>query len=76
MVDRFQLGYSPDSSGALLNEGKRAGISEELLLAADVGVATTEKLIQRVKQRVKEEKLSESSQVRNVLKDEMIKTLI
>jgi len=48
---------------------------EELLLAADVGVATTEKLIQRVKQRVKEEKLSESSQVRNVLKGEMVKML-
>ena len=48
---------------------------EELLLAADVGVATTAKLIQRVKQRVKEEKLSESAQVRSALKDEMVKML-
>jgi fused signal recognition particle receptor len=38
-------------------------------------VATTEKLIQRVKQRIKEEKLSENSQIRNVLKDEMVKML-
>src|SRR4030042_1686429 len=35
---------------------------EELLIAADVGVANTEQLIQSVKQRVKVEKLSESSQ--------------
>ncbi len=31
---------------------------EELLISADVGVSTTEKLIERVKQRVAEEKLS------------------
>jgi fused signal recognition particle receptor len=48
---------------------------EELLLAADVGVTTTAKLIQRVKQRVKGEKLSESSQVRAALKDEMVQML-
>ncbi len=48
---------------------------EELLIAADVGVATTGKLIQRVKQRVKEEKLIESSQVRSALKEEMVKLL-
>jgi fused signal recognition particle receptor len=48
---------------------------EELLIAADVGVATTGKLIQRVKQRVKEEKLTESSQVRSALKEEIVKLL-
>ncbi len=48
---------------------------EELLLAADVGVTTTEKLIKMVKQRVKEEKLIESSQVRSALKDEMVQML-
>lgn len=48
---------------------------EELLIAADVGVATTGKLIQRVKQRVKEEKLSESAQVRSALQEEMVKLL-
>ncbi|MBN2462237.1 MAG: signal recognition particle receptor subunit alpha, partial [Dehalococcoidia bacterium] len=30
---------------------------EELLIAADVGVATTQKLIEKVKQRVRAEKL-------------------
>lgn len=30
---------------------------EELLIAADVGMETTEKLIERTKQRVKDEKL-------------------
>lgn len=48
---------------------------EELLIAADVGVATTGKLIQRVKQRVREEKLSESQQVRSALKEEMVRVL-
>ena len=48
---------------------------EELLIAADVGIATTEKLIKRVKQRVKEEKLIESSQVQSALKEEMVSML-
>jgi fused signal recognition particle receptor len=45
---------------------------EELLIAADVGVATTQKLIERVKQRVKTEKLGEPAQVRNSLAEEMV----
>ena len=45
---------------------------EELLIAADAGVETTEKLIQRVRQRVREEKLVEGSQVRGALKQEMV----
>lgn len=48
---------------------------EELLIAADVGVATTQKLIEKVKQRVRTEKLSEGVQVRAVLKDEMVDLL-
>jgi len=48
---------------------------EELLIAADVGVATTQKLIEKVKQRVRTEKLSEGVQVRAVLKDEMVNLL-
>lgn len=48
---------------------------EELLIAADVGMATAEKLIQRVKRRVKEEKLIESSQVQLALKEEMVSML-
>ncbi len=47
---------------------------EELLISADVGVSTTEKLINIVKQRAAEEKL-DGSQVRSILKEEMIKIL-
>jgi len=48
---------------------------EELLISADVGVATTHKLIGRVKQRVREEKLNEGSQIRSALKEEMVNLL-
>ncbi|OGO21338.1 MAG: signal recognition particle-docking protein FtsY [Chloroflexi bacterium RBG_16_50_9] len=47
---------------------------EELLVSADVGVSTTEKLISRVKQRIADEKL-DGSRVRSVLKSEMLKML-
>jgi fused signal recognition particle receptor len=47
---------------------------EELLISADVGVPTTEKLINAVKQRATEQKL-DGSHVRSILKDEMIKIL-
>jgi len=48
---------------------------EELLISADVGVATTHKLIEKVKQRVIEEKLNEGSQIRSTLKEEMVNLL-
>jgi fused signal recognition particle receptor len=47
---------------------------EELLIAADVGVGTTEKLIEKVKRRAAEEKLDGSS-VREALKQEMASML-
>ncbi|MBN2463930.1 MAG: signal recognition particle-docking protein FtsY [Dehalococcoidia bacterium] len=48
---------------------------EELLIAADVGVTTVQKLIEKVKQRVRAEKLSEGVQVRAALKEEMVNLL-
>ncbi len=48
---------------------------EELLISADVGMETTEKLIERTKQRVKEEKINEGSLVREALKKEMVNIL-
>jgi fused signal recognition particle receptor len=45
---------------------------EELLIGADVGVITADRLIQRVKRRVRDEKLTESEQVRTALKEEMV----
>jgi fused signal recognition particle receptor len=48
---------------------------EELLITADVGVETTDKLLSEVRKRVKNEKLAESSQVRDALKAEMKRLL-
>jgi len=49
---------------------------EELLISADVGVSTTGKLIERLKQRVKREKIKETSVVRTALKEEMVSMLM
>ncbi|MFQ5996264.1 MAG: signal recognition particle-docking protein FtsY [Dehalococcoidales bacterium] len=48
---------------------------EELLIAADVGVSTTGKLIEKVKKRVTEEKISDGSLVRAALRSEMVNIL-
>jgi len=48
---------------------------EELLVSADVGVETTNKLLTKVKQRVKTERLTDVSQVKNALKGEMVSLL-
>jgi fused signal recognition particle receptor len=47
---------------------------EEVLISADVGMSTAEKLINAVKKRAAEEKL-DGSKVRAVLQDEMVKIL-
>ena len=48
---------------------------EELLIAADVGVNTTEKLVGKVKQRVAEDKINDGSLVRATLQAEMVNIL-
>ena len=48
---------------------------EELLICADVGVNTTGKLIESIKQQVKEKGLSEGWQVRDALRTEMVRIL-
>ncbi len=48
---------------------------EDLLVSADVGVETTSKLLNKVKQRVKTDRLSEVSQIREALKEEMVSLL-
>jgi fused signal recognition particle receptor len=45
---------------------------EELLIAADVGIETTDRLIEKVKRRAREEKVSQGSLVRDILKAEMV----
>jgi len=48
---------------------------EELLISADVGVETASKLMSKVRERVKTDRLSEVSQIRGALKAEMIHLL-
>lgn len=48
---------------------------EELLISSDVGIETTEKLLNCVRKRVRDERLAEGQQVRQVLKQEMAKML-
>jgi fused signal recognition particle receptor len=48
---------------------------EEVLISADVGMETTDKLIEKTKQRVKDEKLKDGAQVREALKKEMVNIL-
>jgi fused signal recognition particle receptor len=48
---------------------------EDLLISADVGVETTEKLLGKVKHRIKVDKLSNVSHIRAALKEEMVSLL-
>jgi fused signal recognition particle receptor len=48
---------------------------EELLISADVGFSTTEKLLERVQQRAKEEKINEGAALRQALQAEMVRML-
>ncbi|ACB84949.1 signal recognition particle-docking protein FtsY [Natranaerobius thermophilus] len=44
---------------------------EDILISADVGVDTTLKIVENLRQRIKEEKIKDSETVNQVLKDEM-----
>jgi fused signal recognition particle receptor len=48
---------------------------EEVLLGADVGLKTTEKILDNVRQRVEKERVRDSHEVRQLLKDELIAIL-
>jgi len=48
---------------------------EELLVQADVGIATTERLIDNLKRRVKAEHVHEAEQAKRILKEEMVRLL-
>ena len=48
---------------------------EELLISADVGISTTERLIAKVRKRVAEERINQGSQVHPILKAEMVSIL-
>jgi fused signal recognition particle receptor len=48
---------------------------EEVMIGADVGVETSEQLIERVKRKVDRQNLRRASEARTVLKEEMVKLL-
>ena len=48
---------------------------EELLISADVGVSATEKLLNRVRERSRKEAMSDPGEVRQALKEEMVRLL-
>jgi len=48
---------------------------EELLIAADVGVDTTDQVISRLRERVKKEKVEEAARARIILEEEIIALL-
>ena len=48
---------------------------EELLITADVGIGTTNKLIERVRRRAETDKISDGQQILPILKDEMVNML-
>lgn len=48
---------------------------EDILISADIGVSSTMKIIDRLKLRIKEEKISDSSEVKNLLKNEIKKIM-
>lgn len=60
--------------GASVSEGTWQEL-EELLIAADVGMSTTTRLLDRVRDRAKKEKATSGPQVRAILMDEMTRLL-
>lgn len=48
---------------------------EEVLIGSDVGITTTEKIIENIRKRVKEEKYESSSELTNLLRDEIAQAL-
>lgn len=48
---------------------------EEVLIGSDVGITTTEKIIENIRKRVKEEKYESSNELTNLLRDEIAQAL-
>ena len=74
-LDKTRKGMADKIDGLLKSYGK---IDEELfddleevLVTADVGIDTTMKIIDNLKERVKEEKVSDPIEVKDLLKDEI-----
>jgi fused signal recognition particle receptor len=61
-------------SGKILDEGS-LGELEEILLSADVGVATTEKILASLRENVKRGSVKDPWQLKKVIKDELLSLL-
>lgn len=48
---------------------------EEILIMSDIGVETSTKIIANLRDRIKKEKITDENDVKNALKEEMIKIL-
>jgi fused signal recognition particle receptor len=64
------LGVGRKIDDALLEE------IEEILITADIGVNTTEKIIEAVKIRVKKDKIEDATQIYDLLKEEILNLLV
>ncbi|MCK5742816.1 MAG: signal recognition particle receptor subunit alpha, partial [Chlorobi bacterium] len=71
-VDRIQsvLGSGRKIDNELLDE------IEEILLTADIGINTTDRIIEDLRERVKKDGTGDSEDIYSLLKDEMKKILI
>jgi len=49
---------------------------EEILLKADVGVSATEKILDNLREKASENKISDSEEILNLLKDKISKILV
>jgi fused signal recognition particle receptor len=86
LVERFEKGVKRAREGwfrRVVHLFDRATVGEalwdeleELLISADVGVNTTAKLIERVKERVSSERLTVGPQIYSALKEEMVAMLM
>ena len=84
-MDRFEKGVKRSREGwfrGVVNLFDRPTMDEalwqeleELLILADVGVATTTKLIERVRERIGRERLVKGPQIRSALNEEMVAML-
>jgi len=52
IIDRFQLGYSPEQRDAFVSEARKSGYKDEFLLKTGLGVERTDRLADRFSGRV------------------------
>jgi fused signal recognition particle receptor len=71
----FILGIDRLLKGSKRIDTKLFDELEELLISADVGVKTTQRILERIQDEVTREILKDSKQLKNSIKEEILKTL-